>query len=80
MSETKHTPGPWEISAARSPDGYAWVVGGAGDGFGLVAEVIRDADAALIAAAPTMAEFIAAKAAEGDPEAARIMEVIRGHA
>jgi hypothetical protein len=42
--------------------------------------VVSDANARLIAAAPTMADYIAKRAAAGDAEAARIMEVIRGHA
>ena len=35
-----------------------------------------DANARLIAASPTMAEYIQRKAAEGDEEAARIMELV----
>lgn len=84
MTEAKHTPGPWVV-ADEHPDGVLDRSIKA-DGY-YVATVhdtsfagdCWDADAALIAAAPTMADYIATRAEGGDAEAARIMEVIRGN-
>lgn len=42
------TPGPWTISEVRTVDGNVMIVGGEGQGFGLIAEVLLDDDAALI--------------------------------
>ena len=77
MGEVKHTPtpGPW------------WVAGKAtiryGDpnsiDTGWVASVHwrnREANARVIAAAPTMFDYIAARASSGDTEAAMIIETI----
>lgn len=58
MSETKHTPGPWEISPVRTHDGNSMVVGGMDRAFGLVAECVVDEDARLIAAAPEMLDAL----------------------
>lgn len=49
-----HTPGDWSVSDARTVDGHAMVVGGAGQSFGLVAEVTLDEDACVVAAAPAL--------------------------
>ena len=58
----KHTPGPWEVKD--------WALKG-GDGsfdFGQ-----NDANARLIAASPTMFDFILRKAYDGDEDARRIV-------
>lgn len=116
MSNTKHTPGPWEVAVyGMSPetveklrecgieptriltnDGQVPIMAGAGEdkdrialvdcqtvykrGQGHKAECeVRDANARLIAAAPTMYDFIEAKAKAGDSEAIKIMEAINAN-
>lgn len=46
---TERTPGPWEVSEARSVEGEYLVVGGEGHGFGLIASCPEKADAEFIA-------------------------------
>jgi hypothetical protein len=81
-----HTPGPWlwndkQGSLHRAPsDGvyrYGDVVLSPSYEYesGVNVEV-SDADAALIASAPTMADYIGKKAIEGDEEARAILESI----
>jgi hypothetical protein len=83
----KHTPGPWEILRhcnvrANDPDAV-----GVGSDRGVVADVWKDgvmekageANANLIAAAPTMRSYIETKAADGDAEAIKILEAIDVH-
>ena len=80
-----HTPAPWGIPQFGPKEVWA---GSDNEGFaGLVAVVetvdgggITDANARLIAAAPTMADYVQKRAVDGDPEAAQIMEAIRGNA
>lgn len=73
------TPGPWE--AARRLGRTNRVIstdGKANDGF-LIASAHgpdQEANAHLMAASPTMFEFIERKAAEGDVEARGIVEAI----
>lgn len=74
MSQAKHTPGPWvwtpesESIHGYSPEGEALVV---------VYELnTNEADARLIAAAPTMYSYIETKALNGDDEAKQILETI----
>ena len=42
------TPGPWSVSEARTVEGEYMVVGGEGQGFGLIASCTLQADAELI--------------------------------
>ena len=74
-----HTPGPW----AYRPSNNGHFIAGTGENSGYLAEVrqcrskqdIR-ADARLIAAAPTMYEYVASSASNGCAEARKIMEAI----
>lgn len=72
-----HTKGPWE---ADDCEGYSiWRV--FAPGRIILAQVVgdsaeTDANARLIAASPTMYEYVARKAAEGDADAARIIASI----
>jgi len=54
------TPEPWSVSDARGVNGEFWVVGGEGFDFGLIAEVISEDDARLIASAPDLLEALKA--------------------
>lgn len=56
MEENKHT--AWEVSKAKTADGEFMVVGGEGDAWGLIASVVTEEDAHLIAAAPEMFEAL----------------------
>ncbi len=78
-----HTPGPWlrdygqnyaEIVCALSPRGKVKTIARIASGV-----KSREADARLIAAAPTMYDYIKAQAGLGDTEAAKILESIDGH-
>jgi hypothetical protein len=84
MSNFKHTPGPWKwYWRDRFGDDAGGVY--AVDG-GIATSVCRapryqtkeqwEADARLIAAAPTMHEYIAKRADAGDNEAKQILESI----
>ena len=72
-----HTPGPWEftegaIVGPKIDDKPVWLRP-------VVARLetgVSKANARLIAAAPTMAEYIERRAVAGDAEAAKIMEAI----
>ncbi|MFA6046919.1 MAG: hypothetical protein WC718_18190 [Phycisphaerales bacterium] len=90
MSEQKHTPGPWQLSAATSPGSTLLIWGKPGTGApnSVIATVDHwldgnpaeqdeaSANARLIAASPTMYDYIARRAACGDEEAKRITEAI----
>lgn len=75
----KHTPGPWTVEKCRcghrSCDRYGTSNGQFYQGCGYSLQ-----DAHLIAAAPTMYEFVASKAQSGDNEALNILEGIHGNA
>jgi hypothetical protein len=87
--ETKHTPGPWFQSHRKTaPDSYntqvytqngeaictlAWYPKPEVNG---VVGTYREANARLIAACPTMYDFINKKAGEGDAEAKQIISTI----
>jgi hypothetical protein len=84
-SETvvKHTPGPWKVT--RQEVGKR---GGGGDliisfspikFFFLPFTRENEANARLIAAAPSMFAYIEKRAKEGDTEAAALLEVARGN-
>ena len=73
-----HTPGPWFFDKRTLSIGFSsgWVASIAdenreGEGLGVIFD-----DARLIAAVPTMYEFIRARAAEGDLDAHDILEEI----
>ena len=75
-----HTPGPW----VAQKDGYAvlsedWLIGTPGGKPDEVA-VCSKRDAALIAAAPTMYEYIASSASNGCASALKILEAIHAGA
>jgi hypothetical protein len=70
MSGGKHTPGPWWVA------GKGTIRAGDTDWIGGVHFRNREANARLIAASPTMAEYIQRKADAGDHEASAIMETI----
>lgn len=74
----KHTKGPWEL---RFRDGDRHIY--SADGNSLMCDMQyypwcpeNDADWSLIAAAPTMYEYIASAASNGCAEASKIMEAI----
>ena len=71
-----HTPGPW----VAQKDGYAvlsedWLIGTPGGRPDEVA-VCSKRDAALIAASPTMYDYLVERAQSGDARAASIVEAI----
>ena len=86
MSQAKHTPGPWAMTA----DGSGFYVEGGNllvavaqevdkhspDIDGYMAGKETEANARLIAAAPTMYSYIETKALNGDDEAKQILEAI----
>ena len=88
MTQAQHTPGPWElvhvpssINDDNSQTIEHWKVEGDGweiynTAFMPVSREEREANARLIAAAPTMYEFIASSASNGCAEARKIMEAI----
>ena len=81
---SKHTPGPWVVVGNLTKYVEARLVGGliqevaacgptmADEGYGQQ----QEANARLIAAAPTMHEYIAKRADAGDNEAKQILESI----
>jgi hypothetical protein len=82
---SKTTPGPWSIAEYGDYDAPTLVIHKGSTRVCFVATpgsygdpAKMEADARLIAAAPTMAAYIAKRAAEGDTEAASIMETING--
>jgi hypothetical protein len=87
MSETKFTPGPWTVIrypgasyglfqvqpfATRQRKRFL------GEDTTLGTREEAEANAHLIAAAPTMADYVRRRAEAGDPEAARIWEIACG--
>jgi hypothetical protein len=88
MSKPKFTPGPWMVvpdaDGYRKEDAARIVWGSQGPGHGAVCEVSSysrpspAANALLIAAGPTMYEYIAKKANEGDTHAAEIIAAADG--
>lgn len=81
---TKHTPGPWKVEKELTSRSGAWLIAmDAGDrGRGIaIAETVpatgkEMANARLIAASPTMFDYIIARSALGDAEASAILESI----
>ena len=79
MTATKHTPGPWsynELSANRvmGPDNQ--VVAATYGGFAGSDE--QAANTRIVAAAPAMYGYVAAKASEGDEDALALLASIDG--
>lgn len=82
MSKTPWTPGPWTFYAPASwTDGLGYIRPLAEDGREIAhhgdshrASAENLANARLIAASPTMADYIKRKAAAGCPEAQQIWE------
>jgi hypothetical protein len=70
------TPGPWQCGP--SVMGCTSIERGE-DLIASVEDQLSIANARLIAASPTMAEYIQHKADEGDAEAAAIMEIVHAH-
>lgn len=78
MSEPAWTPGPWALREENLRGGKYWVVSrpGADETIDLHEGDNGEANARLIAAAPTMAEYIRKRAEAGDAEAAAIWEAL----
>lgn len=82
----KHTPGPWKKERGIGPLFEATETGGAscvavlGDEWFVYSSSLKfedpEKDASLIAAAPTMYDYLKKRADDGDVEAASILEVI----
>ena len=85
-----HTPGPWFVGDQNSQQMTIDIIAHDDEGDELIASVpwadntiagkSGEANAALIAAAPSMYEFVASMAKSGDTEALKIMEGIHGNA
>ena len=84
---TKHTPGPWYVGSGTHEGRNIYSVASVTDDEGFTYQPIVasaeddgikcwDANARLIAAAPTMYEYIASSASNGCAEARKIMEAI----
>ena len=81
MAETKsgHTPGPWSYEKSHPNAGsYATIRGADGEALCHIGLVMPadEHDARLIAASPTMYEYVRRKADEGDRYAAAIIAAI----
>lgn len=77
-----HTPGPWTLfydsrySSCIAEVG-SFVVSAPHEIHDWQNDAVEEANARLIAAAPRMFDYIAARAADGDPEATQIMESLK---
>ena len=81
MSETKHVTGPWKVVDRsqfnmRANDPKWEIDDAAGKQHYWIALAINEADARLIAAAPTMHGYIKKRSLAGDLEARTILEQI----
>jgi hypothetical protein len=80
MSAFKGTPGPWSVGAEDADNGEIEIISEARPYVCMVLPGEIDdttaANARLIAAAPTMHEYIAKRADAGDNEAKQILESI----
>ena len=74
-SMSTHTPGPWHVSAEQA-DGTIAI----SDPLPYVVALTKagEANARLIASAPSLYSYVATQAAGGDNEAIKLMEVIDG--
>lgn len=85
--QDKHTPGPWEAmgnwvrSPMHQPEGLprGVQIAECRDGYFLPHTPEAKANARLIAAAPSMYDYLRRKAADGCREAQEIMEVINAN-
>ena len=84
MTSAPWTPGPWTVHKSRTTDDVG-IIGGGGCLAECFSEIRRknenavreqEANAHLIAAAPTMADYVKRRADEGCEEAASIWEQI----
>lgn len=81
-AKTAHTPGPWKLKRSANDEIIGVILGSddnlvATTGYRVVpGECEDDANARLIAASPRMYDYIEKRAAEGDTEAASILEGI----
>lgn len=79
MSDMKFTPGQWEVRVEQiAPGSNETCFTVATDEFDVVSPLLgirNEWDAELIAAAPMMADYIKARADDGDIEAKKIWEV-----
>ena len=76
---TTYTPGPWETSRDAVPDGHTQItVYAESDGERVATAFRSEANAHLIASAPSLYLYVATQAAGGDNEAIKLMEVIDG--
>jgi hypothetical protein len=69
-----HTPGPWTVGGGTGRLNQIAIDPAIGCAYGAGEEVV--ANARLIAAAPTMYDYIASSASNGCAEASKIMEAI----
>ena len=80
----QHTPGPWTVQ--RDDSGLYICMEPLGNHDEYLAvyaspnEAQREADAALIAAAPIMYAYIVSRASSGDKEANKLLKAIDAHA
>lgn len=73
---SKHTPAPWtmrEVHGLGFSGQVGWAIDFNEDQEQVVDYVYEEADARLIAAAPTMYAYIESRAEQGDDEAIRIL-------
>ena len=84
MSTHKHTPGPWKFGKELTARSVEWLVsfdaGSKGRGIAIAETCAgsgnEDANARLIAASPTMYDYLVERAQSGDARAASIVEAI----
>lgn len=89
---SKHTPGPWEVSHGGHGSPHGFVIDEyfvlnrtVADDVAIAADIVdpatqmpSEANARLIAAAPTMYDFVQHAADHGDANAKAILEAIHG--
>lgn len=73
MSTEHYTPGPWEVRESLASGEVIFVRSGTRERIALAK---TEADARLIAKCPEMYEYLAARAAHGDADAANIIAAI----
>lgn len=77
--KAQHTPGPWSVVKDRFNNSQVYAENrNILDDLPIADNIIEKANASLIAACPTMYEYIAKKAAEGDANAAEILRNVQG--
>jgi len=79
--QPKHTPGPWFAKRAGGDGYFEWYVGRDGENCSIAEDIAdpmtrdpSEANARLIAAAPTLYEFAQAKARGGDLTAKAMLD------